>query len=90
LPESQIYQRDIAWLKQADVIVAEVTAPSLGVGLEIGLAQTMQKPILCLYRPQPNKKISAMIVGCPDIVVKSYQKISDLQPIFQEFFESLK
>jgi len=27
-----------------------------------------------------------MIVGCPDIVLKSYQEISDLQPIFQEFY----
>ena len=37
------------------VIVAEVTQPSLGVGYEIGRAYAMKKPILCLYRPQPEK-----------------------------------
>ena len=37
------------------VIVAEVTQPSLGVGYEIGRAYAMNKPILCLYRPQPEK-----------------------------------
>ena len=34
------------------VLVAEVTQPSLGVGYEIGRAVTMEKNILCLYRPQ--------------------------------------
>ena len=29
--------------------------PSLGVGYEIGRAVAMNKPILCLYRPQPEK-----------------------------------
>lgn len=90
LPKKEIYKRDIDWLKQADVIVAECTTPSLGVGLEIGLAQIMQKPILCLYRPKNDKKLSAMIAGNPDIIVKNYQNVSDLAPIFQEFFEDLK
>ena len=31
-----IHDRDIDWLHQADVVVAEVTQPSLGVGYEIG------------------------------------------------------
>ena len=37
-------------------IVAEVTQPSLGVGYEIGRAVAMGKRILCLYRPQPDKR----------------------------------
>ena len=37
------------------VLVAEVTQVSLGVGYEIGRAMEMNKDILCLYRPQPNK-----------------------------------
>ena len=38
------------------VIVAEVTQPSLGVGYELGRAVAMGKRILCLYRPQENKR----------------------------------
>ncbi len=37
------------------MVVAEVTQPSLGVGYEIGRAVAMGKPILCLYRPSPDK-----------------------------------
>ena len=40
------------------VIVAEVTQPSLGVGYELGRAVAMGKRILCLYRPQENKRKS--------------------------------
>jgi hypothetical protein len=36
LDDRFIHDRDIAWLRQADVLVAEVTTPSLGVGYEIG------------------------------------------------------
>ena len=38
------------------VIVAEVTQPSTGVGYELGRAVAMNKRILCLYRPQENKR----------------------------------
>ena len=40
------------------MLVAEVTQPSLGVGYEIGRALDMNKKILCLYRPQPGKRMS--------------------------------
>ncbi|KAF6026503.1 DNPH1 [Bugula neritina] len=33
------------------------------VGYELGRAQAMGKKILCLYRPQPEKQLSAMIRG---------------------------
>ncbi|XP_029387377.1 2'-deoxynucleoside 5'-phosphate N-hydrolase 1 isoform X1 [Mus pahari] len=50
-----IHERDLAWLRQADVVVAEVTQPSLGVGYELGRAVALGKPILCLFRPQSGR-----------------------------------
>ncbi|XP_072689045.1 5-hydroxymethyl-dUMP N-hydrolase isoform X1 [Canis lupus baileyi] len=50
-----IYERDLAWLQQADVVVAEVTQPSLGVGYELGQAMALNKRILCLFRPQSGR-----------------------------------
>ncbi|XP_063489224.1 5-hydroxymethyl-dUMP N-hydrolase isoform X4 [Symphalangus syndactylus] len=47
-----IHERDLEWLQQADVVVAEVTQPSLGVGYELGRAVAFNKRILCLFRPQ--------------------------------------
>eukprot|EP00093_Oithona_nana_P007531 07531.XXX_209477_207236_1 [CDS] Oithona nana genome sequencing. len=58
-----IHDRDVELLEKSDAIVAEVTQPSLGVGYEIGRAVAMGKRILCLYRPQPDKLLSAMIRG---------------------------
>uniref|UniRef100_A0A2K6FRJ1 2'-deoxynucleoside 5'-phosphate N-hydrolase 1 n=1 Tax=Propithecus coquereli TaxID=379532 RepID=A0A2K6FRJ1_PROCO len=50
-----IHERDLAWLQQADVVVAEVTQPSLGVGYELGRAVALNKRILCLFRPQSGR-----------------------------------
>lgn len=72
LTEQEIFQRDMQWLEAADLIFAEVSTPSLGVGYEIGLAQAMGKEIFCLYRPTGNKRLSAMIAGNPDLRVGSY------------------
>lgn len=81
-----IYQQDMAWVTQADVIVAEVTQPSLGVGYEIGRAETMGKRILCLYRETPDRSLSAMIGGNPSIRVRVYKSIEDAKSILAEFF----
>ena len=51
LTDSDILARDMQWLSQSQVVVAEVTQPSLGVGFEIARAMTLNKPVLCLFRP---------------------------------------
>ena len=38
LSDKQIHDRDMKWLLDSDLMVAEVTNPSLGVGYEIGRA----------------------------------------------------
>ncbi len=84
MSSSDIYTRDMAWLNQADVVVAEVTTPSLGVGYEIGKAEG--KPILCLFRPEKQVGLSAMIAGNKHCEVREYTDISDVQKILEEFF----
>ncbi|KAM6183624.1 5-hydroxymethyl-dUMP N-hydrolase [Erethizon dorsatum] len=61
-----IHDRDLAWLQQADMVVAEVTQPSLGVGYELGRAVALNKPVLCLFRPESGRVLSAMIRGAAD------------------------
>lgn len=46
LSNEKIYKRDIAWLNEADIVVAEATTPSLGVGYEIAKAEAINKKIL--------------------------------------------
>ena len=37
--DNDIFQRDLKWLQSADVLVAEVSTPSLGVGYELGISE---------------------------------------------------
>jgi nucleoside 2-deoxyribosyltransferase len=62
ISDEAIYAQDMAWLDACDVVVAEVTTPSLGVGYEIGYAlHQAQKPVLCLCQQGTN--LSAMLRG---------------------------
>ena len=33
------------WLKECDVVIAECTRPSLGVGYELSSAENLKKPV---------------------------------------------
>ena len=77
MPPCQIHDRDMTWLKSSDVIIAEVTTPSLGVGYELGRAVEMGKPILCLYRQTDDKRLSGMISGSPGILSIVYADLED-------------
>ena len=41
--DEMIYQRDIAWIKECDILIAECTSPSLGVGYELACAENLGK-----------------------------------------------
>jgi len=85
-----IHDRDMNWIAKSDVFIADVSIPSTGVGYEIRDAVELGKDILCLYRPQNGKKLSAMISGCPDLVVREYQTVEEAKKIIDEFFSSIK
>jgi nucleoside 2-deoxyribosyltransferase len=81
-----IYERDMDWIKEADIVVAEVTQPSLGVGYEIGWAEG-KKPIICLYREQEGKRLSAMLSGNKNLTVFKYTDLDDVKGILGDFFK---
>ena len=87
--DTTIYKRDIEWLKSADVIVAEVTTPSLGVGYELGIAEKLGKPILCLYNFNEDKRLSAMIKGNKQFICLEYKNLSEVQSAIDGFFLNL-
>ena len=83
--DKEIHDRDMNWLLSAEVIVAEVTNTSLGVGYEIGRAVENNKRILCLRRKQ-ERRLSAMIAGSEAITVKVYQTTEEGKKFIDEFF----
>jgi hypothetical protein len=82
-----IHDRDLAWLKEADCLVAEVTTPSLGVGFEIAKATEWGKRVLCLFRPGAGRALSALIAGSDRTTVREYRYPADVKEIFERFFE---
>ena len=88
ISETEIFKRDVAWLEETDVVVAEVTGPSLGVGYEIGIAETLGKPILCLYE-ECGKKISAMILGNEGLTLRGYRELPEAYRYIDEFLSTL-
>ena len=87
LTDVDIYNRDVAWIDESDVLVAEVTKTSIGVGYEIGHAESKHKKVLCLYRDIEGRKLSSMIVGNSNVKTVIYKDIEELPEIFNTFFK---
>jgi len=83
--DQYIHDRDLEWLQASDVLVAEVTAVSMGVGYEIGRAVESGKRVLCLFRPDSGKSLSAMIAGCPNLEVNKYQNLDEAKLAINKF-----
>lgn len=77
LTEQQIFERDMAWLRSSDAVVAECTVPSLGVGYELGLAESLGIPVLVLFRPSTGRSLSAMLRGNTNFSVHEYADVDD-------------
>ena len=89
ISEKSIYARDMAWLQESDVVIAEVSNPSIGVGYEIAKAESMNKKILCLYSENRDKKLSVMISGNLETPVLNYQTLEDAFRQIDIFFKSI-
>ena len=89
LTPEDIYRRDIDYIDQCDVLVAEVTVPSFGVGVEVARAGMQGKPVLALYQPAQGRRLSAMIAGDPNVTVAEYRTIEDAKAAVERFFDGL-
>ncbi len=87
-PEA-IYRRDVDYINQCDVLVAEVTIPSFGVGVEVARASVQGKPVLALYQPSGGRRLSAMIAGDPNVTVAEYHTLEEAQAAVERFFNGL-
>jgi 2'-deoxynucleoside 5'-phosphate N-hydrolase len=82
LTPGEIHARDLRWIDECDILVAEGSRPSLGVGYEVAYARYQRNiPIICLYRPAYTKRCSAMIGGDPAIRLIEYESLEEALPI---------
>jgi nucleoside 2-deoxyribosyltransferase len=89
LDDYGIYELDTGWLKDADVLVAEVSSPSLGVGYEIGRVEALKKPILCLYKKQEGRRLSAMIGGNRKLKIIEYDGVEEALSAIDRFMSDI-
>lgn len=88
MSESQIYERDMGFLRESECMIAEVSLASIGVGYEVCSAINKGIPILCVHKPDAN--VSAMILGNTNdnVTVKEYYDTEDLEVVLREFLSS--
>lgn len=86
-PRPFIFQRDLHWLKEADLFVAEVSLPSTGVGYEICQALHWRKPMVCLA--QENRFVSAMVEGNPAVNLIRYGSNEEVRQRLRTWLASL-
>ena len=72
-----IYEQDTAWLREADVVIAECTTPSLGVGYELAYAEMLGKPVHIFY-DKGRSKLSAMLTGNKYFIIHPYNLDEEL------------
>jgi len=75
---TEIYNRDIRLIHDCDLLLAEISHPSTGVGYEIAYALLNDKPVIATYLS--GLKVSKMITGNTqqNIYIYTYESINDL------------
>ena len=67
LAEEQVYRRDLEWLSECDVLVAEASGSSYGVGFEVGYvlgrARGTGQRVLLVYDEARRHAVSRLIIG---------------------------
>ena len=86
LLDEAIYNQDIAWLKECDLVIAECTTPSLGVGYELAFAEKLGKPCYIFYR-DCEVTLSAMLTGNPYYKIYKYKEKEVLLKIIDEILK---
>lgn len=74
---TEIFDRDYKELKSSDILLAEVSEPSHGVGMEIGLSYEMGLARILLL--EKGKHITKFAQGMPDTSIIEYENEDELK-----------
>jgi 2'-deoxynucleoside 5'-phosphate N-hydrolase len=78
----EVYLRDMKWLEQCDLFMAEVSGSSFGLGFETGyLLGATAKKVVLFYRRDVETKISLLITGIthPNCRLAPYSDLSEVE-----------
>jgi hypothetical protein len=77
-----VYQRDMAWLRECELFIAEVSGSSFGLGFEAGyLLGGTSKKIILFYSVNQKDKISLMATGNshPNCTLFPYSTLAEVE-----------
>ena len=77
-----VYRRDMAWLGQCELFIAEVSGSSFGLGFEAGyLLGATTKKVVLLYRRDVEQRVSLLITGNthPNCTLVPYATVQEVE-----------
>jgi nucleoside 2-deoxyribosyltransferase len=86
LTEEQVYRRDLEWLSQCDMLVAEASGSTYGVGFEVGYvagrARETGQRVLLVYNAARRAMVSRLISGncdeaCTTFAYRTLEELND-------------
>jgi len=84
----EIFKRDYKQLNSCDLIIAEVSETSHGVGIEIGISYCLNlKRILLIEK---GKHVTKLAQGMPNTSIIEYENINDLEHKLSSVLENIK
>jgi len=81
--DRELAERDLAWLRGSDALVAEVSSPSHGVGIEVASAVQMELPTLILYRE--GCTVSRLLLGLQRVESACYRDLDGARRAMRAF-----
>ena len=81
--DMHIYEQDTTWLRSSDLLIAECTCPSLGVGYELAYAEAHNIPVFIFY-DKTKSNLSAMLNGNTYFTIISYETEEAIYPVLDK------
>ena len=95
LTERDVFERDMQWLQSADVLIAEASGSSYGVGFEVGYvlgrSDVTNQRVLLLYDAARRSLVSRLIAGNvhSNCTTYPYCDAEDLVRFVRSFFAAV-
>lgn len=86
----EIFTHDIHCVKNADLMIADCSYPSIGLGIELGFAYSRNLPVILIA--QSGAKVAAMVPGLPNRVAEivRYSSIGDVVDTIESLVLTVK
>ncbi len=84
LSNKAMRERELKSLEKSDIVIAEVSTPSHGVGYLIGRATALKKKVIAIHYGDYALKVTGIIQGDPGIELYAYKTDKDIESIFRK------